>query len=243
MAEPTRPPRLALVGDRSASVEAHNRIPSLLAALAGDRAEPVEPYWVPSTTIEAVRDVSRFDGVWVVPGSPYQSADGVRTAIESARTLGIPLLGTCGGFQQLVIEFARNVCGLREVEHAETHPESAHLLIAPLACTLFGEEATVVIEPGTTAARAMGAGPSTERYFCRFGINRTYEAVLATGGMVMSGRDPSGEVRVVELPEHPFFVGSLFQPELSSDATFVHPLIAAFAAAVRDRAAQPVASS
>ncbi len=235
-------PDSRLVGDRSASVEAHNRIPSLIAALAGDQAEPIEPYWLPSTTIEAERDISGFDGVWVVPGSPYQSADGVRTAIESARTLGIPLLGTCGGFQQLVIEFARNVCGLREVEHAETHPESAHLLIAPLACTLFGEEATVVIEPGTIAARAMGAGPATERYFCRFGINRSYEDVLAAGGMVMSGRDPAGEVRVVELRDRPFFVGSLFQPELSSDATFVHPLIAAFAAAVRDRAAQPVAA-
>lgn len=162
------------------------------------------------------------------------------TAIETARTLGIPLLGTCGGFQHLVIEFARTVCGFREVEHAEIRPDAPHLLIAPLACRLFGEEATVVIEPGTTAARAMGAGPSTERYFCRFGINHAYEDVLVANGMMMSGRDPAGEVRVVELPDHPFFVGSLFQPELSSDATFVHPLIAAFAAAVRDRAAQPV---
>jgi len=242
MAQRTHPPRLALVGDRSASVEAHNRIPGLLAALAGERAEPIEPYWLPSTTIEEARDISGFDGVWVVPGSPYQSADGVLTAIETARTLGIPLLGTCGGFQHLVIEFARNVCGLREVEHAEIHPEAPHLLIAALACTLFGEEATVVIEPETIAARAMGAGPSTERYFCRFGINRTYEDVLVANGMVMSGRDPAGEVRVAELPDHPFFVGSLFQPELSSDTTFVHPLITAFAAAVRDRAAQPVAA-
>lgn len=237
MTRSPRPPRLALVGDRSPAVEAHNRIPGLLASLAGDGAEAVEPYWLASTSVGAVADVAGFDGIWVVPGSPYESTDGVLAAVEAARTLGIPLLGTCGGFQHLLLEFARNVCGLAGVQHGEAHPHAAELLLVPLVCKLFGEEATVVIAEGTAAAGVMGAGPTSERYFCRFGLNRTYEDLLVAHGLVFSGRDEEGEPRVAELPGHPFFVGTLFQPELSSDPTWVHPLITAFTAAVRDHAA------
>jgi CTP synthase (UTP-ammonia lyase) len=94
----------------------------------------------------------------------------------------------------------------------------------------------VTIADGRTAAWVMGAGPTSERYFCRFGLNADYEDLLVSRGLVISGRDDGGDARVAELPGHPFFLGSLFQPELSSDATWVHPLIAGFAAAVRARA-------
>jgi len=231
------PPRIALVGDRSASVEAHARIPGLIRALATGTDELIEVYWMHSTTITAAADVAGFDGVWVVPGSPYANTDGVIAGIASARTLGIPLLGTCGGFQHLLLEFARSVCGMTNVEHAETHADADELLLVPLECKLFGEEATVLVADGTTAARAMGPGPSPERYFCRFGLNATYEEALCDQGLVISGRDVAGEARIVELADHPYFLGTLFQPELSSDATWVHPLIVSFAAAVRARAA------
>jgi CTP synthase (UTP-ammonia lyase) len=231
------PPRLALVGDRSATVQAHARIPVLMQALAGGD-DPIELYWLHTATIASPGDVEGFDGIWVVPGSPYSNSDGVLAAIEAARTRGIPLLGTCGGFQHLLLEFARNVCGLA-AEHAEVRPDASALLLVPLRCKLFGEEATVTIEPGTTAAAAMGAGTTTERYFCRYGLNANYLSVLEDHGLVISGRDELGDARVVELPGHPFFVGSLFQPELTSDATWAHPLIAAFAAAVRHHAALP----
>jgi CTP synthase (UTP-ammonia lyase) len=232
----SQPPRIALVGDRSASVEAHNRIPSLLAALVSEGAEPIEPYWLASTDIDSASDVAGFDGIWVVPGSPYRNPAGVLAAIEAARTSGLPLLGTCGGFQYLLLEFAHNVCGLTSLAHGETDPNAPELLLEPLACSLFGEEGTVIIEPGTTVARTMGAGPSTERYFCRFGVNPAYEDSLVAGGLVIAGRDVDGQVRVAEITEHPFFVGALFQPELSSDATLVHPLIVGFISAVRRRA-------
>ncbi len=232
----SRPPRIALVGDRSSSVEAHNRIPHLLAALVADGAEPIEPYWLASTDIDSGRDVSGFDGIWVVPGSPYRNPAGVLAAIETARSTELPLLGTCGGFQYLLLEFAHNVCGLTTLAHGESEPDAPDLLLEPLACSLFGEEATVIIEPGTTAARTMGAGPTTERYFCRFGVNAAYEDPLVRQGLVFAGRDLDGQVRVAEITEHPFFVGALFQPELSSDATLVHPLIVGFAAAVQQRA-------
>jgi CTP synthase (UTP-ammonia lyase) len=234
------PPRLALVGDRSSTVQAHAKIPVLVQALATGAEEPIELYWLHSNDISGPDDVDGFDGIWVVPGSPYDNVEGVITAIEAARIGGIPLLGTCGGFQHLLLEFARNVCGLAAIEHAEQHPEASELLLVPLECKLFGEEATVTIVEGTMAAAVMGAGPTTERYFCRFGLNPDYVDVLVAHGLVISGRDGFGDARVAELPGHPFYIGSLFQPELSSDGTWVHPLIAAFAAAVRRRAALEV---
>jgi CTP synthase (UTP-ammonia lyase) len=232
-----RPPRLALVGDRSGSVQAHAKIPALIDALAGPAGPAIEVYWLHSTGIGGPGDVAGFDGVWVIPGSPYQNTDGVLAAIRAARTGRIPLLGTCGGFQHLLLEFARDVCGLTAVENGEQNPDAAEPLIAPLQCSLLGEESTVVITAGTVAARAMGPGPTTERYFCRYGLNADYLEILERHGLVFSGWDENGELRVAELPDHPFCVGSLFQPELSSDRTWVHPLIAAFATAVRSHAA------
>jgi CTP synthase (UTP-ammonia lyase) len=231
------PPRIALVGDRSSSVLAHARIPGLLRALATGSDEQIEPYWLHTTAITSPADLAGFDGIWVVPGSPYANTDGVLAAIRTARTEGIPLLGTCGGFQYLLLEFARSVCGLLAVEHGEIDPEGADLLLVPLECKLFGEEDTVIVGEGTTAARAMGPGPSTERYFCRFGLNVAHEGRLREHGLVISGRSIDGAARIAELPNHPYFVGALFQPELASDLTWVHPLISAFAAAVRVQSA------
>jgi CTP synthase (UTP-ammonia lyase) len=238
-----RPPRVALIGDRSASVRAHTKIPALIDALAGPAGPAIEVYWLHSTAIGGPGDVAGFDGVWVVPGGPYQNTDGVLAAIRAARTERIPLLGTCSGFQNLLIEFARDVCGLTAVENAEQNPAAAEPIIVPLECSLLGEESTVVIAPGTIAAEAMGPGPTTERYFCRYGLNADYVEILERHGLVFSGRDAAGDVRVAELPGHPFCVTSLFQPELSSDPTWVHPLIAAFAGAVRAHSAVPAGAA
>jgi len=218
-------------------VQAHARIPRLIRALATGTDEFIEVYWLNSTTITSPDDVAGFDGLWVVPGSPYANPDGVLAAVTAARTQGIPLLGTCGGFQYLLLEFARAVCGMTTLEHGETHPGASDLLLVPLACKLFGEEATVIVAEGTMAARAMGPGPSTERYYCRFGLNADYEEALRARGLVISGRDNDGDARIAELAGHPFFLATLFQPELSSDATWVHPLISHFATTVRARAA------
>lgn len=229
---PCPPPRLALVGDRSPAVKAHSRITALVGALGPAGHEPIEAYWLHSTAIERPEDLAGFDGVWVVPGCPYANPTGVLCAIEHARRTGTPLLGTCGGFQHLLLEFARNVCEIPGASSAEEHPDADELLIVPLECSLLGEEDTVSVAPGTVAAAAMGAGPSAERYFCRYGLNPDYLPTLTRRGLVVSATDRNGGPRMVELPGHPFFVGALFQPELSSDPTWVHPLIAAFGVAV-----------
>lgn len=222
--------RIALVGDRSANVRAHARIPVLLDALLRRDGIALDAYWIATPDAEAT-DLGRFDAIWAAPGSPYESADGAMAAVRTAREQRIPFLGTCGGFQHALLEFARNVCGLPGVENAEVTPEAAEHLIVALECSLKGHEEAVMIAPGTLAAKISGAGRRTERYHCDYGLNPDYLERLATGGLSFSGFDDSGQVRIAELPGHPFFLGTLFQPELHGDGTQPHPIIVALAAA------------
>jgi CTP synthase (UTP-ammonia lyase) len=222
--------RIALVGDRSDNVRAHARIPALVDALLRRDGIALDPYWIATPDVAAC-DVGRFDAIWLVPGSPYDSADGAIAAARTARERRIPFLGTCGGFQHALLEFARNVCGLSGVENAEVTPAAAEHLIIALECSLKGHEEAVMIVPGTLAAKISGPGRRTERYHCDYGLDPAYLERLTQGGLSFSGFDDSGQVRIVELPGHPFFVGTLFQPELHGDGTQPHPIIVALAAA------------
>jgi CTP synthase (UTP-ammonia lyase) len=221
--------RLALVGDRSPNVRAHTRIPRLLDALAEQDRLLLDTYWIPSE--EAEDAVAGFDAVWLVPGSPYRSEAGALAAARAARERGIPFLGTCAGFQHALLEYARNVCGLSDVRHAENRADGDDLLIVPLACSLVGHEGTVRVTPGSLAERALGAERTVERYHCSYGLSPEFLDVLRTHGMRFTGTDESGEIRIAELPDHPFFLVTLFQPELAGDGTRAHPIIKAFAAA------------
>ena len=227
--------RVALVGDRSANVRAHARIPVLIEALLRREGIALDAYWIATPEAEEC-DLSGFDAIWVVPGSPYASADGAIAAVRTARERRIPFLGTCGGFQHALLEYARDVCGLSTVQNAETSPEARDQLIVPLECSLVGHEEAVMVVPGTLAAKITGPGRRTERYHCAYGLNPAYLDALTCGGLRFSGFDDSGQVRIMELPGHPFFIGTLFQPELDGDGTHPHPVIVALAAAAAEHA-------
>ncbi|MFJ9862696.1 gamma-glutamyl-gamma-aminobutyrate hydrolase family protein [Streptomyces sp. NPDC101165] len=226
---------LALVGDRSPNVVSHTRVPLLLEALAERDRLVLDAYWIPSEDAAAVGAVRGFDAVWVLPGSPYRSEAGVLAAIRTAREEGIPFLGTCGGFQHALLEFARNVCGLTEAAHAENDPDAEDLLIEPLACSLAGHEAAVTLEPGSLAHFVIGAERTVERYHCAYGPSRHLDTLRAHG-LRFSGHDEDGQVRVAELPDHRFFLATLFQPELSGDGSRPHPVVRALARAAVEHA-------
>ena len=228
---------IALVGDRSPSVVSHTRIPLLLDALAARDRLVLDAYWIPSEDAGAADSVRGFDAVWVLPGSPYRSEAGVLAAIRTAREEGIPFLGTCGGFQHALLEFARDVCGLTRVAHAENDPGADDLLIEPLACSLVGHEAVVLIEQGSLAQSVIGAERTSERYFCAYGPSRHLDT-LREHGLRLSGHDEDGHVRIAELPGHPFFLATLFQPELSGDGSRPHPVVRALARAAAEHAAK-----
>ena len=100
-------------------------------------------------------------------------------------------------------------------------------MIAPLACSLVGREERVDLQAGTRAATLYGTSAATEPYYCRYGLNPAYERDLGRAGVVVSGRGPYGEVRIIELPSHPFFVATLFVPRPP------HPIYAGLADAVK----------
>ena len=221
--------KLALVGDRSPSVRAHGRIPLLIEALRRREGVVLDPYWIASTEAE---DLDGFDGIWVVPGSPYRSAEGAIAAARTARERGIPFLGTCGGFQYAVLALVRRA-GLAAA-HAESEPEAEDPLIAPLACSLYGEEREVTCVPGTRLAEICGTAPFTGFHFCGFGLAAGREADLEAAGAVIAARAPDAGIEAIELPGHPFFLATLFQPQVGAlEGRPRHPLVAALIAASR----------
>jgi CTP synthase (UTP-ammonia lyase) len=105
-------------------------------------------------------------------------------------------------------------------------------VITPLVCSLVGQQQTVSIAPGTRAALLYGVAEATEDYYCNYGVNPAYQRPLEDAGLTISGRGGAGEVRIVELPQHPYFIATLFLPQARSTAQRPHPLLAGFADAV-----------
>jgi CTP synthase (UTP-ammonia lyase) len=217
--------KIALVGDYNAEVVAHRAIPMALS-LAG-----AEGVWVHTT---AAGDLSAFAGIWCVPASPYASAAGAFAAIRLARETGRPFLGTCGGFQHAVIEYARNVRGMTGADHAETNPDAAVRLIAPLACSLVEASEELTLEPGTRLVAAYGVPRVHEGYHCRYGLNPALATELWDGDLRPAAHDDHGEVRAAELDSHPFFVLTLFQPERRALRGEVPPPVREFVSAARN---------
>ncbi len=243
----TRTLRIGLIGDFSPEVRAHRAIPRAVELAARGTPWDAEVRWLATPSLE--RDTeqalsSGYDALWCVPGSPYASMDGALRAIRFARERAVPFLGTCGGFQHALIEYARDVLGLAEADHAESNPSAALPLIAPLACSLVGEQGSITLRPGSRIAAIYGRTETVEAYHCSFGLAPRYHALLADGALRITGVDANGEARVVEIAEHPFFIATLFQPELSAFADVAHPLIGAFlraAAEASHHALRPVA--
>lgn len=224
--------RIALVGDYHPRVAAHQAIPRALELAGAAQGAQVVAEWLPTRSIAdgAPGRFDGFDGLWCVPASPYESEAGALNAIRAFREQRRPFLGTCGGFQHALLEYARNVAGHPQAAHAENDPGAAEHLIAPLACGLVEERGEVRIEPGTRLAAAYGAASAIETYHCRYGLNPRFASLLDTGKLRAVARDAGGEVRAIELEDHPFFVATLFQPERAALDGRDHPLINAFAA-------------
>jgi CTP synthase (UTP-ammonia lyase) len=225
--------RIALVGNYHPKVIAHQAIPPALELAGRSLGISVVAEWLPTESLAdaAPARFDGFNGIWCVPASPYKSEVGAIKAIRIAREQRRPFLGTCGGFQHALLEYARNVVGLTQVGHAENDPGAAEQLIAPLACAMIEDAGEVHIIPGTRLAGAYGAAIAIETYHCRYGLNPRFEALLDSGMLRVTARDAGGEVRAVELDGHPFFVATLFQPERVALTGRAHPLINAFVAA------------
>jgi CTP synthase (UTP-ammonia lyase) len=223
--------RVALVGDFNPSVIAHQAIAEALR-LSADAKHSIEGVWVHTQSISNVEIQLRdYDGIWCVPASPYASMEGALEAIRFARESGRPFLGTCGGFQHALLEYARNVCNLPTADHAEANPGASILLISPLACPLVERSEEIVLQDGIVR-KAYGTSRITEGYHCSYGFNRQYEDILFRNGLHATAHDLGGEIRAVEISTHPFFVATLFQHERRALRGEVPPIVKAFVASL-----------
>ena len=118
--------------------------------------------------------------------------------------------------------------GMKDAEHEETAPGASTLLISKLSCSLVGKIEKVRITPGSLAHQAYGDQEASEQFACNYGLNRGYLEKLKEGGLRIAGLDADGDVRIVELPGHRFFIGTLFLPQLLSRPDRPHPLIVAY---------------
>lgn len=204
---------IGLIGDFNPDITAHRAIPLALQLAADRTGVEVESAWLDTAEIHSAQEVKLFDGLWSVPGSPYHSMAGALIAIRHAREHGVPFLGTCGGFQHAVIEYARNVLGWRDAEHAESAPQARRSVISALQCPLLETQAEIKLERRTRLSASYGADFVTEGYHCSYGINPRFQAALTGGPLHGCAYDSEGEIRAVEMDAHPFFIATLFQPE------------------------------
>ena len=219
---------VGLIGDYDPAVVAHQAIPVALKCAAESLHMEVGFEWIPTEEIASIARIARFDGLWCVPASPYRNMDGALLAIRHARERFVPFLGTCAGFQHAVIEFARNVLGWADAEHAETAPAAARAVISPLVCALVENSCVVRLFSGTRVAAAYGVLETTEGYHCRYGLNPEFLDSIVAGPLRIAAEDEMGDLRAIELDGHPFFVATLYQPERAALQGRPAPLVNAF---------------
>lgn len=222
-------PRIGVVGEFQPNFDPHTAIDTAVEhALAADPSQPpVALEWVATPDAEHISEdeLAAYAGWWIAPGSPYRSMNGALRIIRYAREHDVPLLGTCGGYQHVVLEYARNVLGFADAAHAEYDPYASDLFITALSCSLVGQTMTVMVRENTTAARLYPSSRITEKYYCNFGLNLNHLPALTAAGLVVSGTDQDGEPRILELPDLRYFLATLFVPQTSSTPEVPHPLI------------------
>jgi CTP synthase len=202
--------------------------------------------WVEAEGLEAgqqacAEQLAEYDGILVPGGFGKRGIEGMLQAIRYARENKVPYFGICLGMQTACIEFARNVCGLAEANSSEFDPATNHRVIYKLRELRGVEELggtmrlgawNCKIEPETLAYRIYGQAEISERHRHRYEFNREYEETLTAAGLRISGSSPDGTyVEMVELPDHPHFIGCQFHPEFKSKPLEPHPLFKTFVGA------------
>ena len=117
---------------------------------------------------------------------------------------------------------------MEDAQHAEYDPYGSRLFVTPLSCSLVGRTMSVTLTAGSKTGALYGTNHIREQYYCNFGLNPDYVEALNAGGLRVTGVDADGEVRALELPDHPFYIATLFVPQTRSTPERPHPLIVGF---------------
>ncbi len=196
------------------------------------------------TPDDVAEKLSGLDGLLVAPGFGNRGIEGKIEAVKYARETGLPFFGICLGMQMAVIEYGRNVLGIKNAHSTEMNPESENAVINMMegqkGITAKGGTMRLgaypcILKEGTLAHEIYGTDLISERHRHRYEFNNEFLAQYEEGGMIASGVNPeTGLVEIVEIPEHPFFVGCQYHPELKSTVEEPHPLFTHFVKAARE---------
>jgi CTP synthase (UTP-ammonia lyase) len=222
--------KIAILGDFNPAYSTHHALNDSTRKVNKLLDDEIQFDWIATDTFNAATAFNNlYSGLWIAPGSPYKDMQRVLDAIKYVRTNNIPTLGNCGGFQHMIIELARNICGITLADHEETNPGSPDLLIEKLSCSLVEQpEQLTICDKNSLLYNIIQQEQLTGKYFCSYGLNKSYTGQLVSGGLKITALSADGEVRAFEIDNHPFFMGTLFQPALTSTADEPNPIIAAF---------------
>ena len=234
---PTREVRIGLVGKY---VELHDSYKSIVEALThagADQETAVSIEWIQSETITEASEKAIFGdlhGMVIAPGFGDRGIDGKIAAAKYARTHQLPMLGICLGMQCATIEFARNVLSLEDAHSSEMDEDTKNPVVdmmedqkglRMMGGTMRLGAYSCKLKPGTKVAKLYPKSAISERHRHRYEFNNKYLEGFEKAGMIASGINPEGElVEIMELTDHPFYVGSQFHPELKSRVEVPHPL-------------------
>ena len=246
--------RIAVVGKYTDLRDAYKSVQEALIHGGISNDAKVEIEWIASDQftdqLTAGRLLGSYDGLLIPGGFGERGIGGMVEAIRWARENDLPFFGICLGLQVAIIEFARNVCRLPDTNSTEFEPNCETPVISlmrsqrdvsDLGGTMRLGAYAARLRPGSRAAQAYGSTEISERHRHRWEVSNAYRDVLAEFGLRLSGQSPDGGlVEVIELPDHAWFIGCQFHPELKSRPTRPHPLFAGFiAAALRRRDTAP----
>ena len=242
---PKQTVRIALVGKYVELKDSYKSIAEAFTHAGAAGHVEVDLKWVHSEQVHGENSadiLGDVDGILVAPGFGSRGIDGKIEAIRYARENGVPFFGICLGMQCAVIEFARNVLGLDEAHSTEIKDYTPHPVIdmmeeqkniADMGGTMRLGAYPCALAPGSHASAAYGKARIEERHRHRYEFNDQYREQFTEAGMIPTGTHPdSGLVEIVEIPDHPWFVGAQFHPEYKSTVVTPHPLFKAFLDAV-----------
>ena len=254
MQNPEREVSIGLVGKYVEYEDSYKSLKEALLHAGVARRTHVNIEWIESEQMEwpECRDyLRRFDGILVPGGFGKRGVSGMLNAIRAAREDKIPYFGICLGMQTMVIEFARNVCGLPDADSTECNPATPHRVIYKLRELKGVDELggtmrlgayPCLLAKGSFAQQAYGKTEISERHRHRYEFNREFEGVLEAHGLRLTGQTPDGVyVEICEVPDHPWYLGCQFHPEFKSKPLEPHPLFQAFVGAAlahKERKAQ-----
>jgi CTP synthase len=241
MENPLREVHIGLVGKYVEYEDSYKSLKeALLHAGIAHRAK-VNIEWIESERLEwpgCLESLQQYDGILVPGGFGKRGIAGMLHAIRFAREEKVPYFGICLGMQTMVIEFARNVCGLADADSTEFNPGTPHRVIYKLRELKGVDELggtmrlgayPCQLAEGSFAREAYGVPEISERHRHRYEFNREFEPILTENGLRLTGQTPDGVyVEICELPDHPWFLGCQFHPEFKSKPLEPHPLFTAF---------------